>query len=37
LTEHMFIEENKDGVDKLVQLNCLFLNRRYEHLLDVTG
>lgn len=37
ITEHMYIEENGDGVTKMMQLNVLFLNREYGHLLDVIG
>ena len=31
------IEENGDGVGKLVQFDALFLNRKYGHLLNVIG
>ena len=37
ITEHIYIEENNDGVHKLAQFNALFLNDKYIHLLDVKG
>lgn len=37
LTEHIYVEENEDGIHKLAQLNVLFLNRKYGHLLNITG
>lgn len=37
ITEHMYIEENEDGNHKLAQINVLFLNDKYGHLLDVIG
>jgi FkbM family methyltransferase len=37
ITEHIYIEENNDGVRKLAQFNALFLNDKYNHLLDVKG
>lgn len=37
VTEHIYIEENEDGNHKLAQLNVLFLNDKYGHLLEVTG
>jgi len=37
LTEHIYVEENEDGIHKLMQLNVLFLNRNYHHLLDMKG
>ena len=37
ITEHIYIEENNDGVRKLAQFNALFLNDKYIHLLDVKG
>ena len=37
LTEHIYVEENKDGIHKLAQLNVFFLNRKYGHLLDIKG
>ena len=37
ITEHIYIEENNDGVRKLAQFNALFLNDKYSHLLDVKG
>jgi FkbM family methyltransferase len=37
ITELMYVEENGDGVHKLVQLDCLFLNDKYSHLLDIQG
>jgi hypothetical protein len=37
LTEHIYVEENEDGIHKLAQLNVLFLNRKYSHLLDIKG
>jgi len=37
LTEHMYVVENGDNIPKLAQLNVLFLNRKYGHLLDIKG
>ena len=37
ITEHIYIEENNDGVHKLAQFNAIFLNDKYIHLLDVKG
>lgn len=37
ITEHIYIEENNDGVHKLAQFNALFLNDKYSHLLDIQG
>ena len=37
ITEHIYMEENNDGVRKLAQFNALFLNDKYIHLLDVKG
>ena len=37
ITEHIYMEENNDGVHKLAQFNALFLNDKYIHLLDVKG
>jgi len=37
ITEHIYIEENNDGVHKLAQFNALFLNDKYSHLLDIKG
>jgi FkbM family methyltransferase len=37
VTEHIYIEENEDGNHKLAQVNVLFLNDKYGHLLEVTG
>ena len=37
ITEHIYIEENNDGVHKLAQFNALFLNNKYSHLLDIQG
>jgi len=37
ITEIMYLEENGDANNKTVQMNVLFLNRDYGHLLDVIG
>jgi hypothetical protein len=37
VTEIMYLEENEDGNNKTFQMNVLFLNRDYGHLLDVIG
>lgn len=37
ITEHMYIEEDEDGIRKAVQFNALFINRSYSHLLEVKG
>jgi len=37
ITEHIYIEENNDGLHKLAQFNALFLNAKYGHLLNVIG
>ena len=37
VTEIMYLEENGDGNNKTFQMNVLFLNRDYGHLLDVIG
>lgn len=37
ITELAYIEENNDGIRKLVQTNTLFLNNKYSHLLEIKG
>lgn len=37
ITEHIYIEENDDDIHKLAQINVLFLNSQYSHLLKITG
>jgi FkbM family methyltransferase len=37
ITELMYVEENDDGIHKLAQLDCLFVNDKYSHLLDIQG
>ena len=37
ITEHIYIEENDDGVRKLAQFNALFLNDKYLHMMDIKG
>ncbi len=37
ITEHIYIEENDDGVRKLAQFNALFLNDKYIHMMDIKG
>ena len=37
ITEHFYIEENEDGIRKFAQVDCIFLNEQYQHLLEVKG
>jgi FkbM family methyltransferase len=37
ITEMIYVEENEDGIHKLAQLDCLFVNDKYSHLLDIQG
>lgn len=37
ITEHMYIEEEGDGLHKAIQFNALFINGAYSHLLEIKG
>jgi FkbM family methyltransferase len=37
ITDLFYIEENEDGLNKLAQMDCIFINEQYQHLLEVKG